>query len=871
MPTCDPSFNPQHRGRHVVVALLSALLSVAACSEQSGNAEKDPPLSYGGLTVEVDADPPVVRLLRGDVVVAETTAPGAAASDGAPRGLAFRRAGAAVEMRYGAFKIVEEPHGPWFEAARFGAVEIVDKADPLGPKARWDVLDAGGTAIAEATLHGLAGGGVALSFRALDFGARPGSAAPINRASIGLRCAAGEHFLGLGGQSFDVDHRGQRVPLWVSEDGIGKYETDDLPFDWFLKGRRHSTHTPIPQFLSSAGYAAVVDTPTYALFDLCAADAGVARLEAWQGTLRLMLFAGGDPKATLQQQSEAIGRPKMPPVWAFAPWLDAMFGPENVLRVAKKLRQHGVPCAAIWSEDWRGGNQLGENYALEEDWKLDTALYPDADKLTAELRGLGFAWLTYNNTFLSKEGDVWAEAEAKGYTLNAPGADGKLAPYLFDGADFAKTGLLDLSNKDAIAWAKAIMRQSLEIGALGWMADFAEWMPTAVQLADGSDPMAFHNRYPVEYQRLNRELLDDYAAATGEDQALFFVRSAWLGSQPLVSVVWAGDQQTDFSRGDGMPSVIPMGVGLGVAGFPFFAHDIGGYMSTFTEPTTKELWFRWVTLGALSPVMRTHHGRAVFANWNWESSPDSISHFARWAAFHTRLLPTLLALAEEATTAGTPMLRPLALDWPDFAPGWSDTDTFALGPALIVAPVLEKGATSRSVTLPKGRFFRLIDSAAAPGAEVAGRAAAVQSDGAVPLSFAASITEIPVLVPAGAVLVLLPEGVQTPLPTAGAKDLSDVGSEREVWLYRGGDGSFAGAGLTLSWKGTALAPEALDAAALDALLDGAAFTEATGAAASLTRDGTSLLFAGDGTLTLPGGATLKLEGSGGATLRVRVW
>ena len=83
-------------------------------------------------------------------------------------------------------------------------------------------------------------------------------------------------------------------------------------------------------------------------------------------------------------------------------------------------------------------------------------------------------------------------------------------------------------------------------------------------------------------------------------------------------------------------------------------------MSVQSSPTTKELWFRWVTLGALSPVMRTHHGKSADENWNIESDPSSIAHFRRWGRFHIRLFPYLYGLAaggEEGVTRVLDILR----------------------------------------------------------------------------------------------------------------------------------------------------------------------------------------------------------------------
>ena len=116
-------------------------------------------------------------------------------------------------------------------------------------------------------------------------------------------------------------------------------------------------------------------------------------------------------------------------------------------------------------------------------------------------------------------------------------------------------------------------------------------------------------------------------------------------------MIWAGDQQTDFSEGDGLPSVIPMGLNLGLAGFPYFGSDIAGYMSQGTTPTTEELFYRWTTFGALTPVMRTHHGRSARENYQWEhdaGADRALSSLGAPAHAARRLPPRARAAATTA-------------------------------------------------------------------------------------------------------------------------------------------------------------------------------------------------------------------------------
>lgn len=789
------------------ILVLCALL--IACGDKDGPQPVEAEL--GGLTVRVTPSSARIEIHAPDGTVLFDGRPGSGAG---PYGaLAVRRAEATYFMQFGSFNIDEEAE-QWLPVTRFTDVRVDGQAILFG------LAGADGEVLGTGEIAEVAGGEVTLTFAAAD--------ALHNRMTAAFGCNAGEHFLGLGGQSFDVDHRGQTVPIWVQEDGVTKRADDDQPPLWPLQGRRHSTHAPMPIFVSSRGYGLLLDTVHRSIFALCSEQEDAARVEAWEGALRLRLFYGPSPAEIVTKLTAHLGRPDLPPPFAFAPWLDAIYGSDNVRRVATKLRDEGVPSSVIWTEDWRGGEFDLTGYTLDEDWSVDRAIYPDFEALADDLHRLGFKFLTYNNTFISEGVDIWDEATTSGYTIQTSTG----APYLFQNAKFDDASLLDLSNPAAWDWAKEIYKAGLRLGADGYMADFAEWLPTDCVMHD-ADAVAFHNQYPVEFQRLTKEVFDELYAQDGVER-LFFVRSAYLGSQPLVSVFWAGDQQTDFSIGDGLPSVIPMGIGLGVTGFPYYGHDIAGYMSALTEPASRDLWYRWVSLGALSPVMRTHHGKSAAENWSWESDPDSTAHFARWADLHIRLFPYLYGLAAQGADSGLPMMRGLALEYPDWEPAWTITDQFLLGDRILVAPVVEAGATSRTLELPGGTWYPLL-----------GGDALTIGAGGDAVTVDAPLEECPAFVPAGTALVLLPEGVDT-LTSADATNvvsLDDVGDDRELWLWPGGDSDWIEAdGLAYTWSASGW----------------------TGPAGTVTWNGAPASLSGD-TVTVTGTGTLAVDS---ATLEV---
>ena len=653
------------------------------------------------------------------------------------------------EEQFGQYRITDQPVGGWRAATELRTVD--------GSRTRFILREAGAT-LAALEVDAPEPRHLRLRFTTDDPTAR--------RMSLGFSCASGERFVGLGEQSWDVDQSGQTVPIFLSEQGVGKDTTDDYVGLWSVKGRRHSAQWAMPWTLSSRGLALVAETDRLSRFALCSERADAARIEVDLPTT-IHLFAGRDPVETTKLATATFGRPRVPPDLAFAPWNDAIKGPTRVLATAKALRDADVPSSVIWTEDWRGGTQMGDAYPLKEEWEVDASLYPDMKSMTDALHQSGFAFHVYFNPFVYKDSKAWTEIADKGYLVAR--ADG--TPYVFAGAKFTDTGLLDVTNPDAAAWAVGKMRAAIALGADGWMHDYGEWLPMDGVLRGGSG-LDLHMKYPVLWQAIAREALDGDGVSR-----LMFARSGWFGTPPLVDVFWAGDQRTDFEPDDGIPTVPTMGINLSVHGLPAYGHDVAGYQSSTNPPSTKELFFRWTTLGAFSPVMRTHHGYQADKQWTWQSDAETIAHWRRWAIEHVQLTPYLARAAADAANDGVGILRGLFYGWPREDAAWTVRDEYLLGPSLLVAPVLEKGVAGRAVWLPPGTWFPWAGGAAIGGGAVS--------------SFGADVSEIPVFARAGSLIVRYPDTIRT--LTRSSPEVpgpSEIGDDRDVLVFLGADATF---------------------------------------------------------------------------------
>lgn len=702
-------------------------------------------------------------------------------------GFAAREVVRNTEMLFGSFKHNEEPKGPW---------RIAQTLRPGTDGKTVDVLDGAGARLATMAVAQ----GDDEHHLVVDI--TPGEGKE-RRFSWGVKCAPEDHFQGFGAQTWGVDARGESIPVWVGEQGILKdLTTDDPKGAWYSRGRRHSSYMPMPEFLSSRGYFAVAETDTLSTFAMCSEREDVMRLQL-ELPVKLHLFEGKTSREALTRKTAHFGRSRVPPSFAFAPWNDAIFGSAEVRRVAKVIRDNKIPSSVIWSEDWRGGEDsptIKDGYALLEEWDLDRSLYPDFETVAGELHGAGFKWMVYFNPFVEKISKAWPETEPKGWLVKKGDA-----AYEFDDAKFLKAGLIDLTNPDANAWAVGKMKTSITLGADGWMGDFSEWLPTDSTLAGGTGEQ-WHNKYPVLWQKAQREAMDTVGDGV---ERLSFVRTGWFGTPGLADVWWAGDQSTDFREDDGMPTIIPMGIGVGLSGISTYGHDIGGYNTLSTEPTTKEVFFRWTELGAWSPVMRTHHGTAPRVSWTFDKDAETLAHWKRYTELHVALAPYWEGLAKVAHDSGIPIWRSLALDFGADPQTWSLKDEVMVGDKLLLAPIQVKGAVSRQVYLPAGLYYPW---EAGPPVQTAG--GNVTAD--------AALGEVPVFARAGAVVPTYPKGVETLVKEASsAKAAASAGEDRVLFVFAGADGAFteaagrsyaltstlttAGGEVTATWAGAALA------------------------------------------------------------------
>jgi alpha-D-xyloside xylohydrolase len=507
--------------------------------------------------------------------------------------------------------------------------------------------------------------------------------------SLRFSLADGEDLVGLGECFGRLGQRGRR---W-------RGRIVDL-----LHGDPQDTYFHFPLLFSSHGYAVLVDTQLVPTWDLGGTDPGAWRIELATQTVDLHVFRG-DPKRCLQLATAVAGRPPLPPPWALGVWKTTLGGTERVLRHADRLAEKAVPVSACWVYDhYDEPNNAGCGSA----GTYPTGPYPDLTAVTEGLHERGYRALGYVQPGVYFDSDPYHDAARRGYLVAGDSGEPLVVPYfnpkrhggeLGSFADGASP--VDFTNPEATSWYQGLLRRTVEQGWDGWMQDMGEHLPPEAVMADGTNGEDCRNRYALLYHSAAAETFPDPGFTA-------FARSGTLGTVPLVTAMWPGDQLCTWDASRGLASVLTAGPTAGLAGLSTWGPDISGLADgdDGTLGRDEELWLRWCEYGALNPIMRDHLGFKVRAGTPVDlwSTPRTVATFRRYAELHLRLAPYLWRLARTAHETGIPAIRALLLEFPEHPEAWRIADQYLLGEDLLVAPVYRPGARARRVWFPPGEW-----------------------------------------------------------------------------------------------------------------------------------------------------------------------
>jgi alpha-glucosidase (family GH31 glycosyl hydrolase) len=684
--------------RRAQLALACPLLLLpAACDDEpAGPASSAPPvvLASPEATVDVRLSPFELRVkgATGDVVLATVPAEGVGATVDSAAYLAQTLPG---------WDGYAADEAPW----RYGATATA--RDVTATSATFEVT---GSGLFVALGVSVEGRRVRLSFDARE-AAGAADAGALNKATIAFALPDGERFFGLGERYASVDHRGLSLYSWAEEGALGGGEDAPLgPKNPYPNGPS-MTYFPVPFFLSSEGYGLHLATSYRTETHFGSEDPAVSRVAVNATSFEATIYVSPSPLAILADYTEDTGRPIVPAPWVFGPRRRVNLGAMvDGVPEWQRMRERHIPITGV--DDavhfLPALSQLGREDELAA-W-------------TATLHEHGYKALCYNNPYVAKDQESsaadYARGVEEGHFIRLPNGEPALTQFI--SGKLLTLATIDLTSPDAVAWFKELLSRSLALGYDGWMHDFGEYVPRDAVLSDGRRGDEVHNEFPVLSAKAAYELLSEERP----DDFLFFVRSGYSGTQAYVPAVWGGDAEATFDETLGLPSAIRGGLNLSMSGVPYWGSDMTGFKCITNEPRDKEVFLRWVELGAVSPIMMEQDACSnpvePKAKWRLWNDEETIETYARYARLHTRLSPYFDLLALEASRTGSPITRHPFLVHPEEPAAWEVEDSFYLGPSLYASPVVRRGLTTKAVWLPPGaRYVDLDDLRVYAGGAVA--------------------------------------------------------------------------------------------------------------------------------------------------------
>lgn len=524
-----------------------------------------------------------------------------------------------------------------------------------------------------------------------------------NRMWIRIPADKDEKIYGCGEQMSYFNLRGKNFPIWTSEPGVGRNKNTYVTWQADVKdkagGDYYTTNYPEPTFISTKKYFCHLSSTAYLDFDF--RNENYHELQCWD-VPKFIIFKTGKTYLELQEKiGDYFGKQPELPEWVYnGVILASQGGTEKMLKKIQNAMEKGVEISGIWCQDWQGKRITSFGKRLNWNWKWNSDEYPNLDKEIFKLKEKGIRFLGYINPYVVQGYDLYQEAKSKKYLATKEDKE----DYTVDFGEFY-CGVVDFTNEEAKTWYKEVIKKNLiEFGLDGWMADFGEYLPTDCVLSNGISPEIMHNAWPAIWAQVNYEAVEE-SGKLGE--VLYFMRAGFTGNQKYCTLMWAGDQSVDWSLDDGLASVIPAALSVGITGNGLSHSDIGGYTTLHGMKRTKELFQRWTEMAAFTPIMRLHEGNRPDDNWQFDSDDETIAFLGRFSKVYKGLTPYLKELVHENATKGIPVQRPLFYHYENDIRSYDIKYQYMYGPDILVAPVYNEGAREWSVHLPSDKWVNL--------------------------------------------------------------------------------------------------------------------------------------------------------------------
>jgi alpha-D-xyloside xylohydrolase len=440
----------------------------------------------------------------------------------------------------------------------------------------------------------------------------------------------------------------------------------------------------------------------------------------------------------------------------------------EILSVAHGYRERHLPIDDLVI-DWFTYSKMGE-------MDMDPAKWPDPAAMNRELHAMKFHTMISVWPRFVPEDRYYSTILKNGWFMHlADDTPTNGLPYDRAGAD------IDTTNPDAARWYWNIVRENYVTKGFDafWADETEPDLPPNGSYFHVGPGTEFFNVYPLFhtsafYAGMRHDM---------DQRAVILARDSYLGAQHNGAIFWSSDIAPTW---DVLRRQVPTGINFVASGMPYWSTDIGGWQSLpsvhkpehppLLDPSDArdnvggyddypELYTRWFEYGAFQPNFRSHGSRKHNEVWSYGKAAEPI--LEKYLRLRYQLMPYIYSLGYSANQTGAPFMRGLFLDFGSDPQVANIGDEYMFGPALLVAPVTEQGATSRSVYLPAGTdWYNFWTNERLHGGQC--------------ITVAAPIDTIPLFVRAGSIL-----------PMGSAVDSTiDKQAIEQVRVYPGAEGSF---------------------------------------------------------------------------------
>lgn len=489
--------------------------------------------------------------------------------------------------------------------------------------------------------------------------------------------------------------------------GMGQYQDSHLDKKGcVLELAQRNSQASVPFVVSSRGYGFLWNNP--AIGEAAFGKNGTT-WKAWR-TMKIDYWVTcGTPAQIHENYSAVTGRTPMMEDFAMGLWQCKLRyqNQAEVLQVAREYKKRGLPLDVIVIDFF--------HWTMQGDFKFDPEDWPDPEKMVKELGEMGVKLMVSVWPTIDERSENFEEMAQNGFLIGFEKGKG------FNMDWMGNTVFYDTTNPEAqkYVWEKCKENYFKKGIQLFWL-DEAEPEYGIYNFENYNYHIGPAMQNSNIYPRLYAKGFYDGLTAEGVKNPLSLVRCAWAGSQKYGTVIWSGDIHSDFRS---LRDQIQAGLSMAMAGIPWWTTDIGGFLGgDVHDQDFRELLVRWFAWGVYCPVMRLHGERPPFKklekpyhtirgyqvkqmesgqdNEIWSFGDEAYALLEPLLKERAKMLPYIRQCMEAAHEKGEPVMRPLYYDFYDDENTLKIEDEYMFGPEKLVAPVFEKGVTSRKVYLP---------------------------------------------------------------------------------------------------------------------------------------------------------------------------